>query len=243
MRYTELASTLVKAITEGPIQLGAQLPSEVALAEQYQVSRTTVRSSLNILEGLGLITRRRRAGTVVCSKTTTNSYTKSLHSIEDLVNYASHTERQILSVSDVIADEHLANALACRPGQKWLKIQMLRTEKNESKTPVCCNDAYLEPEVGRAILPLVQNGSGLLCQIIEKEIGLTVADIKQTIGATTMGDAMSRLLLATEGTPGLEITRHYQNKAKKTFLVTVNVYPADKFKFTFWMHRAETVNI
>jgi GntR family transcriptional regulator len=54
---------------------------------------------------------------------------------------------------------------------------------------------------------------------------------------------MARLLLAAEGTPGLEITRHYQDKAKKTFLVTVNVYPADKFKFTFWLHRAETVNI
>lgn len=243
MRYTELANTLVKAITEGSISLGDQLPSEVELAEQYKVSRTTVRSSLNILEGLGLITRRRRAGTVVCSKTTTNSYTKSLHNIEDLVNYASHTERQILNVSDVVADENLADALECKPGQKWLKIQMLRTEKNENKMPVCCNDAYLDPKVGRPILALIHNGSGLLCQIIEKEVGLTVSDIKQTIGATTIPEPMSRLLLVPDGTPGLEITRHYLDKAKKTFLITVNVYPADKFKFTFWMHRARTVNI
>lgn len=68
VRYTELASVLVKQITEGPLQVGDQLPSEVALAEEHGVSRTTIRSALNIVEGLGLISRKRRAGTVIVAK-------------------------------------------------------------------------------------------------------------------------------------------------------------------------------
>src|SRR5690606_31266379 len=107
VRYTELANLLVKQITDGKYKVGDRLPSEVELGEQFQVSRTTVRSALNIVEGLGLISRKRRAGTVVQSVETTNSYTKSLHSIEDLVNYASYTERHILSISDIVADEPL----------------------------------------------------------------------------------------------------------------------------------------
>lgn len=240
MRYTELANTLVKGITEGRFAVGEQLPSELELAGQYAVSRTTVRAALDIVEDLGLITRRRRAGTVVCSNTTRNTYSKSVNTIEDLVNYASHTEREVLGTSTVIADERLSAALECKPGTKWLRMRMLRTEMDGNQTPLCWNDAYLDPVIGKRVAPLVPNGSGLLSQIIEQTVGVTVADIKQTIGATTIGGDMARRLLVEPGVPGLEITRIYLDDAKRAFLITVNTYPADKFRFTFWMHRAPT---
>lgn len=240
MRYTELANTLVKGITEGKFAVGDQLPSELALADQYDVSRTTVRAALDIVEGLGLITRRRRAGTIVCSNTTSNTYTKSVNTIEDLVNYASHTEREVLGVANVVADEHLAAALECKPGATWLRIRMLRTEMDSEGTPLCWNDAYVDPDIGQQIAPLVPNGTGLLSQIIEQTVGVTVADIKQTIGATTITGEMAQRLLVEPGVAGLEITRTYLDDAKKPFLITVNTYPADKFRFTFWMHRTPT---
>lgn len=240
MRYTELANTLVKGISGGKFAVGERLPSELALAEQFEVSRTTVRAALDIVESLGLITRRRRAGTVVCANTATNTYTRSVNTIEDLVNYASHTEREVLSVTTVVADEQLAAALECKPGTKWLRIRMLRTEMDSDGTPLCWNDAFLEPKLGKRIVPLVRNGTGLLSQIIEQTVGVTVADIKQTIGATTITGDMARRLLVEPGVPGLEITRIYLDDAKKAFLITVNIYPADKFRFTFWMHRTPT---
>lgn len=241
VRYTELANHIVKMITEGDIELGEKLPSEVAMAQQYGVSRTTIRSALNIVEGLGLISRKRRAGTVVVSKTTTQDYTKSLHNIEDLVHYASHTERRVISTVEVVADEQLARTLECKPGQKWIKVQMLRTEKNEGRTPVCWTDAYLEPTIGRRVLSLIKDGSGLVSQIIEQETGTSVFDIKQQIDATALSPEVARMLEAQPHAPGLEITRHYLDRAKQAFFITVNTYPPGKFKFTFWMHRAPAV--
>jgi len=237
VRYTELANLLVKQITDGKYVVGDRLPSEVELGEQFQVSRTTVRSALNIVEGLGLISRKRRAGTVVQSTETSNSYTKSLHSIEDLVNYASYTERHILGIADIVADEHLAAALECKPGQHWLKVQMLRSEKNEPKVPICWTDAYLDPKEGHDIVHLIQDGTGLICNLIEKHSGRAVQDLKQQIGATSISEEMAPHLQAEAHTPGLEITRQYLDQAKQKFLITVSTYPADKFKFTFWMHR------
>lgn len=238
VRYTELANLLVKQITDGQYGVGDRLPSEVALAAQFQVSRTTVRSALNIVEGLGLISRKRRAGTVVQSTETSTSYTKSLHSIEDLVNYASYTERRVMSVSQIVADERLAAALECRPGQHWLRVQMLRSEKKDPGTPVCWTDAYMDPPAGKAIAHLIPNGTGLLCNLIEKHCGRAVQDLKQQIGATAISEQMAPHLQATAHTPGLEITRQYLDQAKQKFLITVSTYPADKFRFTFWMHRA-----
>jgi GntR family transcriptional regulator len=66
---------------------------------QFQSRRAIVRAALDIVEGLGLLTRKRRSGTVVSSRTTNNQYTKLLHTIEDLGNYASHTERRVLDMS------------------------------------------------------------------------------------------------------------------------------------------------
>lgn len=241
VRYTELANNIVRMITEGDIQLGQKLPSEVAMAQQYGVSRTTIRSALNIVEGLGLITRKRRTGTVVVSKTTSQEYTKSLHNIEDLVLYASYTERQVISTAEVVADEQLARALECKPGQKWIRVQMLRTEKNEARTPVCWTDAYLEPSIGRRVLNLIKDGSGLVSQTIEQETGTSVSDIKQQIDATALPPDIARMLEAAPHAPGLEITRHYLDRAKQVFFISVNIYPPGKFKFTFWMHRAPAV--
>jgi len=239
VRYTELASVLVKQITEGPLQVGDQLPSEVALAEEHKVSRTTIRSALNIVEGLGLVSRKRRAGTVVVAKETSNSYTKSLHNVEDLVNYASYTERTIIDMSDAVADERLAAALECRPGQNWLKVRMLRTEKNADRTPVCWTDAYLDPKEGYPIVDQIQDGPGLLCTLIEKNSGRAVQDVKQQIGATSLSEEIAPHLRAQAHTPGLEITRQYLDQAKQKFLITVSTYPAEKFRFTFCMHRAK----
>jgi len=243
VRYTELASELVKQITEGPLQIGDQLPNEVALAEAYQVSRTTVRSALNIVEGLGLIRRKRRIGTVIVAKETSKRYTKSLHYIEDLVNYASYTERAVISMSDMVADERLAAALECRPGQSWLKVCMLRSEKGPDNTPVCWTDAYLEPEAGHAIAGQIHDGSGLLCTLIKKHSGRTVLEVKQQIGATLLSREIAPHLRAEPGTPALEITRQYLDQAKRKFLITLSTYRADTFKFTFSIHRTQATEL
>lgn len=160
-----------------------------------------------------------------------------MHSIEDLVNYASHTERTIIDISTVVADKRLAAALECKPGEVWLKVCMLRTEKNAERVPVCWTDAYLDPKEGEAIRHLLQNGPGRLCNLIEKTTGRAVMDVKQQIGATSIPAEMAGLLSTEPYTPGLEITRQYLDRAKRKFLITISTYPADKFKYTFWMHR------
>ncbi|WP_147298441.1 hypothetical protein [Cupriavidus taiwanensis] len=58
---------------------------------------------------------------------------------EDLVNYASHTEREVLGVVNVAAGEKLAAALECKSATTW-------TEMDTEGTPLCWNDAYLETE-------------------------------------------------------------------------------------------------
>jgi len=237
VRYTELANDLVKQIKEGTLPVGTRLPSELALAQQYEVSRTTLRSALDIVERLGLIARKRRAGTVVLARETTPHYTKSLHTIDDLVNYASYTDRTVMGTESVVCDAPLAASLGCRPGQPWIKVSMLRCEQHGERQPVCWTDAYLDPQIGEDVLAMIPDGPGLICHLIEAQTGRTLKDLKQEIGATTLSPDIAAHLQAAPHATGLEITRQYYDAAKQAFLVTVSTYPADKFKFVFWMHR------
>lgn len=57
--YVAVAEELRRRIESGDIPLGDCLPSERELTDQFQVSRSTIRHSLQLLEEDGLIVRRR----------------------------------------------------------------------------------------------------------------------------------------------------------------------------------------
>ncbi len=66
-RYAEVASLLAKDIIGGRRVVGSLLPTELELADQYGVSRHTVRAALKVLQELGYISRKKAVGTIVAS--------------------------------------------------------------------------------------------------------------------------------------------------------------------------------
>lgn len=62
MKYKQLADILRREIKSGAISQGHRLPTEMALAARYAMSRQTVRHALQILEEEGLIHRRQGSG-------------------------------------------------------------------------------------------------------------------------------------------------------------------------------------
>jgi DNA-binding FadR family transcriptional regulator len=63
--YEEIVRQVKALIAEGRLKSGDQLPPERDLAEQFKVSRTSVREALRTLESLGLIEIRPGEGTFV----------------------------------------------------------------------------------------------------------------------------------------------------------------------------------
>ncbi|MDG4762367.1 GntR family transcriptional regulator [Micromonospora sp. WMMD710] len=65
MGYREIAAALRSAIEAGTHQPGDRLPTEQALAAEYDVSRETVRRALAALKTAGLVTTATSQGTIV----------------------------------------------------------------------------------------------------------------------------------------------------------------------------------
>lgn len=64
-RYAHVADELRAAIARGRFEPGVRLPSERALAEEFDVSRATIVNAFYLLRGERLIETRRGAGSWV----------------------------------------------------------------------------------------------------------------------------------------------------------------------------------
>ena len=71
--YKEVASDLRNKILAEEFSLGAFLPSEDILQEEYHVSRGTLREGIRLLQEEGLLLRMQGRGTVVINKPSTDS--------------------------------------------------------------------------------------------------------------------------------------------------------------------------
>ena len=63
--FREVAAEIMRRITAGPWGPGTLLPGEVELAEEFGCSRTTINRAMREIADLGLVERRRKAGTRV----------------------------------------------------------------------------------------------------------------------------------------------------------------------------------
>ena len=236
-RYEEVAEELVRQVQSGRWPVGGRLAPEVDLAAEFDVSRGTIRAALDIVQDLGLVSRRPRRGTRVERLKPHSVFARSLHSVDELTQYSVETDRRVLSIADVVVDGADARVLGCPPGQRWTRIRMLRVDPADDGWPLCCTDAYLEPAVAAAVGDQVLDPKRLISDMVEQATGRTVHTIEQRMRAATVPDAMVDLLHTTPGAPVLRMTRRYLDRAGTPFEITVSVHPAERFEYAVDLER------
>lgn len=236
-RYTELAEAFIKDIGSGKLPVGATLPSEVALAAQHGVSRATLRSALQMVQDLGLISRRKRAGIRIEAATPPRAYERSMSNLEDLMQFATMTERRVQSIGPVVCDQALADRLKCNVLTQWLRVELLRIDPADPQRPLCWTDVHLNPAIGKGLRSQLKKSSGLICEMVEEKYGCAVAQVRQEIRAVGLPERVAGKLAAAPDSHALEVTRWYLDQQGAAFEVTVSVFPADRFAYTLLLRR------
>lgn len=236
-RYAELAEQLIQAIGDGTFEVGSALPTELDLSAQYGVSRATVRSALERVQELGLISRRKRAGIRVEATKPRVAFDQSLSSVEDLIQFAVVTERHVQSVTEVSASPSLAAQLGVVTGSRWLRTEMLRVDPAKPDTPICWTDVYLRPTLGAGIKRELRKSTGLICEMVEQRFGRVVKEVRQEIRAIGVPPRIAKQLVTEPDGHALEITRHYVDENGIVFEATVSVFPADRFTYSLQLRR------
>lgn len=102
---SRIAEDLRSEIAAGEYSPGDRLPTEHALSSRFQVSRPTIRTALQELEGLGLVRTRHGVGTFVVEQPAVRAGLERLESMTDAIRnqgrepgmvYASRLRRRVI---------------------------------------------------------------------------------------------------------------------------------------------------
>lgn len=230
-RYKQIAEDLVKQISAGKYPVGALLPTELELMESYEASRNTVRSALQQLQVMALVSRKRNRGTTVeAVPGAVADFSQSLSSLEGLVALASKVRRTVQHSEEVVLDIPTAKELGCAPGSRWLCISMLRSEPG--MLPIGWTDAYVDPRYEQVRELAKRSPDKLLSDLIESRFGRRIETVEQTGRARALPEEMARRLTAHPNSAALHVIRRYRDAANALVIVTRTWYPEDRYSLS-----------
>lgn len=234
-RYEAVAAALLADIRAGRLAVGATLPGEHELVQQFGVSRHTVREALRRLEELGLIGRYQGIGTVVKSRSSTETYVQSVRTPAELLQYPADSKLTVVATATVRAGRQLARLLGCPVGTQWALIRCLRRLKGQ-RVPLCWSDVYVLPEYA-GIAAMIGRRAGPVYGLICKQYGESIESVDIDILARTVPEAIAGPLEVLPGSPCLTVVRRYRGRGRRLFEVSVSEHPGDRYTYSLQLRR------
>ena len=236
IRYAKISEILTRRIADQQYPVGGPMPTEKALAEEFGVSRHTIRAAMRQLQDLRLISRRRGSGTIVEAMAPNSGFSQSLSSLDDLVNLAARTPRQLQKIRHIVADTELARDLGITPGTKWTKISS--TRNGDDGKPIVWTDVYVDARLSGMSKRVKDNPDRLISELIETYHGRRIVTVEQAISACDLPSFAAKVFDAAPGSPGLFILRQYRDQGGAMLEVSASFHPASRYKFLSVLVRA-----
>ena len=171
----------------------------------------------------------RSAGPPSVARTPRPSYRQPTNTIGDLLQYGEETQLSVLETKEIVCDSALAELLECREGVRWLRVNSLRVAPGDPR-PVCVTTAYIDlrfPDLAKHFEDL----SGPISAMLEREYGVRIARIEQSIQAVRLGKRQAKLLRATEGGPALRAIRRYYDQSGRLIELSNTIHPGERFTY------------
>jgi GntR family transcriptional regulator len=235
-RYMQLAQTLKQAIAAGTYPIGARLPTEQQICEQFKVSRFTARGAVRILADAGLVTRKQRIGTVVTATSEAPRYRHNAASVQDLLQYAQDTHLRFAYIGQLALSRAQAEEFGVEAGDEWVYCMGIRVAGTLAEQaagtvrPICLTRLYLNP-VLRGIETQLREHRGAVHLLIESDYGVTIERVEQDLHGILLSAEDAANLGATAGAAGLRIVRRYYSTKGELLEVADNIHAADRFSY------------
>jgi GntR family transcriptional regulator len=233
--YHQIYVVLREQLVDGTLSQDQALPSEMALAERYGVSRVTIRATLKKLQSEGLISREKGRGTFARKpKLVSRPAPADLRGfMNNLAEIGRRGTTKILEFAYVVPPPDIARQLELRPDSVVQKAVRLLSHRG---VPFACVTTYLREDIGRTFTR-AQLQRGPMLPLLESA-GVRLARADQTVTAK-LADADTAKLLETHiGAALILMQRTIYDEAYLPIEVNIGLYRPDRYAFQLVMERS-----
>jgi len=196
--YVQIRESLRAEITGGLLKRGEQLPSENELASKYNVSRMTIRESIEDLVDEGLLYRRHGVGTFVAYPHLQRDHTRLTSFFDKAENEGIRVQVTLLNLEIALATPKVAQALDIPMGSRIIRVKTLRCVED---IPITVHDAHVPHELFASILN--ENLEAQHLWTLFEKCGYKVKRAVQRLEAREASKEIAHFLKIKEGMPVL----------------------------------------
>ena len=220
--YQQLQRAVRDAIEKRLLGPDDALPSERQLAEDFAVSRITVRRAIEGLVQEGWLVSRQGSGNFVCARVEKN-FAKLTSFSEDMRARGRHPHSVWLKRSQGTVTPEEALKLALSPGTMVYRFHRLRfADQAPMAIELATFDAACQP-------PMDQIGESLYDAL--GQLGNRPVRALQRLRALLLNAEQARLLEAKEGDPGLLVERLGYLRDGRAIELSQSFYRGDMYDF------------
>ncbi len=225
---------LREEISNGAFPVGALLPGENRLAENFDVSRVTIRKALEALAADGWIEKRLGAGSVVLDRTgDAQGMSADLASLmPQLVEMDRATTARLLSFSYGAAPAPVAKALGLAAGGK---VQTAVRVRSAGDQPFSHLTTYVPEDIARSY-DEADLATQPLFRLLERS-GVTIDGAQQSVTAALATPDVAEELAVAEGSPLLSLKRTVWDTTGRGVEFLSSLYRPDLFRLEMTLTR------
>ena len=226
-KYVTIYKEWKEKIESGQIAEGERLPTESSLMESYQVSRDTVRKSLNLLEQNGYIQRGRGRASLVMPKQRYTFPLSEIASFQEVNNLAyAHAETEVVNL-DILQDSHKIKKIF-QQSVNGEVYELIRVRRMKDEAVILDKDYFVRDVVPR--LPLNECKVSVY-RYLEEELGLQISYAVKEITVQKANAEDYELLDMGDYNMVVVVKSHTYLENNTLFQCTESRHRPDKFRF------------
>lgn len=202
------------------------LPSERQLAEDFKVSRMTLRLVLGELQREGLIYRRRGKGTFTSEERVSKRMGLTSFT-EDMKQKGLVAQTKVINAEVVTPPLQLLEAWGIEVPRVF-RVTRLRLG---GTTPMCLEDAYLNIEAAPDLL--AHDLSQSIYALFAEKYGRPIVTATHAVQAISLDQDTARMLKVSEGTPALQFIQVGFDSANRPVEYCISIKRSDKFDLRY----------
>lgn len=229
--YIQLKNMFIEKIENKELQPGDELPGERMIAEEYEVSRVTVRKCIGCLVEEGYLKRSRGKRTIVAAKKVNHHLGKLIGIREEIMNDDGTVTIDVLSQGFIPASSVVKKNLSTDDTRVFLFSR--RMYKND--VPIVINDSYASYEVGKLIAELDLKHDIVLRHL--EQCGYQIKYAEQTMTPGLCSEEEAKLLNYEIGKPVMIVVRTTCTENGYPVLYEKSIYRGDIYEYSIKLVR------